>query len=606
MSKAVTSPVAAFNGTIHHATRRPFDDRPDYLMEHDDHYRIAVDTETDGLNWYDGKKPFIATISDYDRDYLFNMEDPKGVAALRKSLLDADEWVFHNASFDLHHLVAFGVVSLEEAFSKIIHDTDILARVVLGADNGPFGLKHLATVHLDSDAQAEEQAMREVMVSMGLIKKADQKKMEDGAYYKAWLAYPDVVEKYALKDTRYTYDLYHVLIDKADEKDIDVYGLEMGVLPTIVRMEHSGVRLDADKVEYLKAKYEQEVEHMQEFLCSVAEDDEFNPDSNQQVADLLVSKGIPLTQTTDTGQLRVDKWALERFAGTPLVDAVIAERTNSKFLSTYVGPMDGRDTVHTNFWQIGARTGRMSSSNPNLQNLPVRGGPELREMFVPREGTAFVVSDYSSIELRLLAYYMADDRLWGIIENGDPFLWLGSQIYGNDDQDSWPVKRSPLKNGFYALTYGAGGPKLAQTIGGGMTADEGRELARKIKAVLGQPYRVLNKRIKQQVEGHGYVRTLAGRRQDCPHDKGYLGLNKLIQGSAADVMKWGLTNVADALAPMGGQPLLVIHDEVVSEVPVEHAEAALDAQNQAMIAATTALPLKVDGKVCYNSYAEGK
>lgn len=569
-------------------------------------YRIAVDTETDGLAWYDGKRPFIATVSDYDRDYLFNLTDALGVAALRDALLKADEWIFHNASFDIHHLVAFGVVTLDEAFSKTIHDTDLLARVVLGADNGPFGLKHLATVHIDSDAQAEEHAMREIMVSMGLIKKADQKRMEDGAYHKAWLAYPDVVQAYALKDTRYTYDLFHTFMDQATPQDLGVYDLEMMVLPTIVRMEHTGVRIDPAVVDQLKVKYASEVESAQEFIRSVAEDDDFNPASNEQVADLLVAKGIPLTQTTETGQLRVDKWALEKFEGHPLVDSVLTERTNSKFLSTYIGPMDGRDTVHTSFWQIGARTGRMSSSNPNLQNLPVRGGPEIRSMFVPRDGMAFVVADYSSIELRLLAYYMNDDRLWSIIQNGDPFLWLGSQIYGNEDQESWPVKRSPLKNGFYALTYGAGGPKLAQTIGGGMTADEGRELARKIKAVLGQPYRVLNQRIKKQIEAHGYVRTLAGRTQHCPHDKGYLGLNKLIQGSAADIMKHGLVGATEQLKMVNGYPLLVVHDEVVAEVPIDKADEGLERLRLAMSQATDALELKVDGTVCYNSYAEGK
>lgn len=571
-------------------------------------YRLAVDSETDGLAWYDGKRPFIATASDYDRNYLFKMDDPIDVAALRKAILDADELLFHNAAFDIHHLVAFGVVTLDEVFlvGKIVHDTDLLARVVLGADNGPFGLKHLATEHIDAAAADEEKAMREVMVSMGLIKKADQKRMEDGAYHKAWLAYPDVVEKYALKDTRYTYDLFHLLMDKATPQDLECYDLERSAMPHVIRMEHRGVALDPSLVNKLRDEYTQEVSDQQAFLCHAADDPDFNPDSNQQVAELLLSKGVPLTQTTDTGDLRVDKWALERFKGNPIVDMVLAERTNSKFLSTYIGPMVDREVVHANVWQIGARTGRMSYSNPNLQNLPVRGGSELREMFVPRDGYAFVVADYSSIELRLLAYYMGDDRLWDIINTGDPFLWLGEQIYGTPDQDKWPVKRSPLKNGFYALTYGAGGPKLAQTIGGGMTDDEGRALAKNIKGTLGKPYYTLNRRIKAQVNQAGYVRTLAKRTQYCPPGKDYLGLNKLIQGSAADIMKQGLVNVAEGLYPIGGHPLLLVHDELLAEVPLGVEDKGLLAVTRGMVTATEAFPLVVEGKVLYNNYGEGK
>lgn len=598
--------ITATKGTRQHTRSVPTDDRPDYLVSQP--YRLAIDTETDGLNWYDGKRPFIATVSDYDRDFLFKMDDPVQVAALRDAILKADEWIFHNAAFDIHHLVTVGVVSMDEVFSdsRIVHDTDLLARCVLGADNGPFGLKHLATELVDPAAATAEDAVLELMVSMGLIKKVDQKKKPDGAYYKVWLSYPDPLELYALMDTRYTYDLFHILMDRATEQDLQVYDLERRAMPVVIKMEHRGVRLDQPVVERLSTEYTAEVATQQAFLANAADNPDFNPDSNQQIADLLLSKGVPLTATTDTGDLRVDKWALERFKGHPVVDMVLAERTNSKFLSTYIGPMVGRDTVHANVWQIGARTGRMSYSNPNLQNLPVRGGSELRSMFVPREGHAFVVCDYSSIELRLLAYYMNDERLWGIIQDGDPFLWLGEQIYGTPDQDKWPVKRGPLKNGFYALTYGAGGPKLAQTIGGGMTDDEGRALAKNIKGTLGKPYYALNRRIKQQVRNAGYVRTLEKRTQYCEPGKDYLALNKLIQGSAADIMKRGLIYVAEALVPIGGYPLLVVHDEVLAEVPLGQEHRGLEIVQTGMAAATNAFPLKVDGKVCYNNYGEGK
>lgn len=598
--------VIPYNNTITHELKRPNDDRPDYLKGTP--YMIALDTETTGLQWYDKDRAFLATISDYDRDYVYRLEgDKDDTADLRRDILNADAIIFHNASFDIHVLVSQGIVTMEELLAKEIHDTDLLARCVLGAEGGPFGLKHLATQLVDSSADQHEQAMREVMFSMGLIKKLDQKRTEPGVYYKTWQAYPDVVEKYALADTRYTYDLYHVLMEKATPDNLKVYELELKVMPVIIQMEHRGTAIDHSKVTALYEQFKQEQQDAADELYALNGYEEINLDSNAQVADLLMRHGVPLKATTKTGEIRVDKWVLEPLAEAhPVVNTLLEYRTAAKFLSTYIEPMLDRDVVHPNFWQIGARTGRMSCSNPNMQNIPVRAGPEVREMFVPRPGYVFVVADYSSIELRLLAYYMADDKFWNIIESGDPFLWLGEQVYGTPDQELWTVKRQPLKNGFYALTYGAGGPKLAQTIGGGMTAEQGKQLARRIKGALGQPYRTLTRRIQRQVEDYGYVATLGRRIQQIPRDRSYVGLNALIQGSAADIMKWGLINAAEALEPLGGYPLLVVHDEIVAEVPAEKAEDGLVALKSAMASATDALPLKVDGVICVNSYGEAK
>jgi len=597
--------VLARNNTIKHELMRPNDDRPGYLMEGG--YVIAVDTETLGLRWYDGEHPFLGTISDYDRDFLYRLDGPtRDDADFRRDVLNADVLIFHNASFDIHQMVASGVATMEELLAKEIHDTDLLARCVLGADNGPFGLKGLATEFVDAKAGDHEVAMKQAMKTMGLIQRADQKKLPPRAYHDVWLAYPELVEKYALMDTRYTYDLFYILMAKADEDALRVYDLERALMPTVIQMEHTGTLLDTTKVDALNVTYVAREKELREAIEELNGYEEINLNSDAEVAEFLTRRGVPLTKLTPTGNLSVASWALEPFAGEPAVDALLEYAKVSKMLSTYIGPMVGRDTVHPSFWQIGARTGRMSCSNPNMQNLPQRGGTELREMFVPREGHCFVVSDYSSIELRLLAYYMNDHDLWNTIENGDPFLWLGSQIYGTTDQELWPVKRGPLKNGFYAMTYGAGGPKVASTIGGGMSDSEGRELVRSIKSTLGVNYRVLNKRIREQIESEGYVKTIGGRKQYVPRDKSYVGLNALIQGSAADIMKQGLINVAEELDLYHGRPLLVIHDEVVSEVPLGQENDALAAQDRCLAAATDKLPLKVEGKICYNNYAEGK
>lgn len=574
-------------------------------------YVIAVDTETLGFKWFDSEHPFLGTISDYDRDFLYRLM-PSTAGDLdnddfRRDILNADTLVFHNASFDIHQLVSSGVATMDELLSKTIHDTDLLARCVYGADNGPFGLKHLATELLDSNAGESERQMKEAMKSMGLIKSVDQKKLPDRVYYDVWKAYPDLVERYALKDTRYTYDLFYYLMSKATPDALEVYNLEMEVMPTIIRMEHTGTALDTKKAKELYEIYVPRKADLEQKLYELNGYETLNLDSNVQVADFLQRRGVKLTAKTPGGDYSVAEWALSKFKDDDeAVDAILEYSTTAKFLSTYIGPMQGRETVHPSFWQIGARTGRMSCSNPNMQNIPVRAGSEVRELFVPRDGYCFVVSDYSQIEPRILAYYMNDDTLKHVLDNGDIYKLLGSRIYGTDNPDEWPVTRFALKSGYLAMTYGAGGPRIAETIGGGMTADEGRALARDLKKALGPNYSILNKRIRQQVEGHGFVTTLGRRVQYVARDKSYVGLNALIQGSAADIMKKGLALTDKALQPFGGYPLLVIHDEIVSEVPLGTENEALAAQDAAMIAATDKVKLKVEGKVCYHSYAEGK
>lgn len=578
--------------------------RPAYLK--DEPYTLAVDTETTGLAWYGDDYPFIATASDYYRDYLYVL--PKDNDALRRDILNAERVVFHNASFDIHMLVKAGILSLEEILAKDIVDTDLLARCVIGAANGPFGLKHLATVYLDSNAGAAEQALREQMVSMGIIKKVDQRDVGGGAYHAVWQAHPAVLEEYALKDTRYTHDLYYVLKQMADDDAWETYALEIALMPVLVRMEHTGTMVDGEKVKELRKMFLERRDTAAGLLLEANDWEEINLDSNAQVADLLIRNGVPLTATTPTGELKVDKWALERFEEEHPIVATLSEyRQAAKFLSTYIEPMMGRETVHPSFWQMGARTGRMSCTNPNMQNIPQRSGTEVREIFVPRPGYCFLVADYSSIELRLLAYHMNHEELWEIINNGDPFVWLGSRIYGTEDQNLWPVKRQSLKNGFYAMTYGAGGPKLATTIGGGMTPAEGKALASSMKSALGAPYRQLNQGIAKVVKSGCPLKTLGRRAQWVPVDKPYVGLNALIQGGAADVMKRGLVYAADAVSAFGAYPLLTVHDEIVVECPIEHADIVLPMLEKAMImAAPKDCPMKVEGKICYHSYAEGK
>ena len=601
--------------TIDHVTDVPSPEgRPEYLEGVC--YTIALDTETTGFQWHGEDRPFLATVSDYDRDWLYYLplsEDddvPDQQDQLRAAILEADALIFHNATFDILMLVAAGVVSLDEILDKEIHDTEILARVVNSREPN-YRLKSLAAKYVDAAAADEQDAVKDVLVSMGLIRKPDQRSIPDGAYYQAWRSAPTVLEEYAIKDTRITYDLFYALRERASEDDLRVYEMERSLIPIFAHMEYWGIGIDEDRVADLLGLHTVEWELSRERLHEYNDNEPFDPNSRDELLPYLEGLGINLTAKTDSGEIRVDKGVLARYTDEPGVQELLDYRAHEKLLTTYLRPLHGSDVAHPRFIQIGAWTGRMSCRTPNFQNIPVRSGPEMRSMIVPRPGNVFAVADFSSIELRILAYYMNDDGLWDIINNGDPFIWLGSEIYGTTDVEKWPTTRQALKNGFYAMTYGAGGPKLAQTIGGGMTAEEGRELRKAMENALGPAYSTLWRRIRKAVTGRGYVKTLLGRTQYVPKDKAYVGLNALIQGSSADIMKVAMARTAKNLEPVGAFPILVVHDELVVETPTDRGDKTLDILMDSMVSAGDIvpdgkLPLAVDGTIAYNNYGEAK
>lgn len=613
-----------FNSTTNHYSQWPTDDRPDYLKG--DMYLLAVDTETTGLDWSGGDYPFIATASDYDSDYLFQLvEHPDGmghdangkwhdIKELQAAIDKAEGLIFHNAPFDVHMLVSHGICEIESLLAKPIYDTNILSRLVLNEPN--YQLKSLSAKYIDSDAGQYEEVIRQCMVSMDLIRKETQKDVGAGSYYEVWKAYRHEMEQYALYDTRYTYDLYNLLLSKATFDQIRCFDIEMAVQPTLIRMEHLGIKVDSKRIAEIADRLEtKELNHLENL--HTLNGGEFDPGKDASLIAFFEKNGVVLDQLTKTGKIATSQWVLEKHKDVPAVAAVLDYRSTNKVLTTYARPMIDRDVVHASFWQVGAWTGRMSCSRPNLQNIPIRSedGREMRSVFVPRPGYVFIDADYSSIELRLLAYYTNSDHLWQVIEGGDPFLWLGTQIYGTEDQNQWPVTRQSLKNGFYALTYGAGGPRLAQTIGGGMTPTEGRELAKRMRTALGAPYEILLKRLKQAVMTRGYVRTLGGRTQWIPKDKSYVALNALIQGSAADIMKVGLARAEFRLGDIGGRPLLVVHDEILAEVPTGRPTFVIQdylmtlqsaMESAADLAPDGKLVLQTSGVICEHDWSEAK
>jgi DNA polymerase I-like protein with 3'-5' exonuclease and polymerase domains len=567
---------------------------------------VAFDTETRGLDWFDqDQRAFLASWATEDESHVVNLANDAEVTAFHQKLDQADVLVCHNASFDIHMLRETTGYDCLQTRAEI-HDTDLLSRIVMPTgqrpgERGGHGLKNLAKLLLNEDADAEEQVVKELMQSIGTSPTTQ------GAYYEVWRAYPAELEAYAIKDARYTYDLYTKLTAMLDPKTREVYELERKVLPVLITAEAKGVAVAPATVDSLRDLYEQKRAEAKDHVIrgGIPEAALHGKGSQDELTEALQELGIPLHRKTASGKLKTDQFALNEFVEDyPVIEAFQEWRTSDKFLSTYIDPMARRSVVHPSFRQIGAWTGRMSCSRPNMQNIPKRAGKEVRAMFVPRTECAFVVADYKSIEIRLLAYYLNDPAYTELIESGhDPHAWMAANIHGGEPAD-WEgtPERDVAKNTLFAIIYGAGAPRVADM--NGITKQEARSLITKIKMSLPR-YKKLSDRVRRKVETTGFVTTLGGRKNYVAKDKAYVGMNALIQGSAADVMKQGLVNVDTVLQNFDATPLLVVHDEVVIECPINRAENVRAATEDAMRTAASISPrLEVETVITTTNYSE--
>jgi DNA polymerase-1 len=584
---------------------------------------VAFDTETKGFDWFDpNQRAFLASWADEDGEYVANLAEPSQVGRFIEALQSADVVLAHNQSFDVHQTRETLGFDMMKELNCEFHDTDILARCAVPKGAGgtdSYKLKNLAALYLNADAKKPEEHISELGKSMGL------KKDDEAAYYDIWRAYPEAMEYYAKMDARYTYDLYPILKDRLNEKTEKAYALEKKVVPVVLEAERVGVRLDPQAVRRLHKQYKTVEREEWEYLSNeLGEAALGGKGSEDALIEALLKIGVPLTERTQSGdKLATNKFALQKFEDDfPQLQSLSRYRQADKFLSTYIGPMEGREVVHPSFLTIGAWTSRMSCMRPNMQNIPKRAGKEVRSMFVPREGHSFIVCDYDSIEVRLLAYYLNSPDFIDLIESGhDPHAWMAAQIHGGEiaeyekGTDGQPL-RDVAKNTLFAIIYGAGGPRVTdmnKLDPGPYDADgkpqyhEAKRLIRQIKTSVPRYYN-LNERVRNKVKLDGFVSTLYGHRQPVNKDKAYVGLNALIQGTASGVMKSGLIEAAERLKALEGYPLLVVHDEGLFEVPNGAVKEAQPIIEQAFKEAGNEHSLKptlqVTSKIVTTNYAD--
>ncbi|MGH2591588.1 MAG: DNA polymerase, partial [Actinomycetota bacterium] len=342
---------------------------------------------------------------------------------------------------------------------------------------------------------------------------------------------------------------------------------------------------------------------------------EFNLNSPPQLRTILYDElRLSPGKRTSKGQLSTDASVLEKLRDAhPIVDALLSWRELDKLNSTYldalprqVDPRDGR--VHTTFNQTGATTGRLSSSNPNLQNIPVRGelGRQIRRAFVPgSKDQALLVADYSQIELRILAHLSEDEGLKAAFESGtDIHTATSARVFGLPEDQVDPATRSRAKAINYGLAYGMNAWGLASRLE--ISAEEAQEFIDAYFASFPRIHDYLERQVARAA-AEGFTETLLGRRRYIPElhaanprvrDMGRrMALNAPIQGSAADVFKLGMLRVDEALraSEVDCRMLLTVHDELVFEVSASRVEEAAALVKKEMESAhDLSVPLRAD------------
>ena len=384
--------------------------------------------------------------------------------------------------------------------------------------------------------------------------------------------------------------LYRALAPKLEELDMHelYYGLELPLCPVLAEMERAGMLVDRRALADFGILLDGRIQADEALIYELA-GEEFNINSTQQFGRILFNKlGLPQVKKTKTGY-STNADVLEKLRDKhPIVEAVLDYRQLAKLKSTYVDGLtkviaaDGR--IHTSFQNTVTATGRLSSTEPNLQNIPVRTelGAELRKMFVAPAGRVLVDADYSQIELRLLAHIAGDEHMIAAFRTGEDIHTVtASQVFGVPPEQVTHEMRRRAKAVNFGIVYGISDFSLSQDIG--VTRAEAKAYMEKYFEKYSGVHAYMTQ-VVERAKADGYVSTLMGRRRWLPELKSSnfnlrsfgerVALNMPIQGTAADLIKKAMLRVDGRLRREGLEARLVlqVHDELIVECPEGEAE----------------------------------
>ena len=478
--------------------------------------------------------------------------------------------VGQNIKYDMEVLMRYGVTLGGQLFDTMLahyvlqpelrHNMDYMAETLLGYQ----------TIHID-----------ELIGPKG----KGQKSMRDVP--------PEAVCPYAAEDADITLQLYHVLRTRIDESDCAplFYDIEMPLVRVLADMETTGVRIDTEALADVSATLTARMHELEQEIYSLA-GEQFNIASPKQVGEILFGKMkiVDKPKKTKTGQYVTSEEVLQQLSHkSPIVAHILAHRGLKKLLGTYVdalpkliNPRTGH--IHTSFNQAVTATGRLSSSDPNLQNIPVRGedGKEIRRCFIPEPGCLFFSADYSQIELRVMAHLSGDDNMISAFREGhDIHAATAAKIYKETIDSVTRDQRTKAKRANFGIIYGITVFGLAERLE--ISRDEARQLIDGYFDTFPK-VREYMERAKELARSHGYAETFFHRRRYLPdiHSANATvrafaernAINAPIQGSAADIIKLAMIRIHRRFADehLRSKMILQVHDELNFSVLPEERE----------------------------------
>ena len=498
-----------------------------------------------------------------------------------------------NIKYDMEVLMNYGVRLAAPMFDTMLahyvlqpeqkHNMDILAETLL----------NYQTIHID-----------ELIGPKG----KSQKNMRD-------ISPADICD-YAAEDADITLRLYNVLKPRLKEADVEdlFYNIEMPLVPVLAEMEMNGVLLDTNALAETSKVFTDRMTQIEKNIYELA-GHQFNIASPKQVGEVLFGEMniVDKPKKTKTGQYVTSEEVLQQLRSkAPIVDHILEHRGLKKLLGTYVdalpkliNPHTGH--IHTSFNQAVTATGRLSSSDPNLQNIPVRGedGKEIRKCFIPEPGCLFFSADYSQIELRVMAHLSGDKNMIEAFREGyDIHAATAARIYKEDINEVTRDQRTKAKRANFGIIYGITVFGLAERLE--ISRDEAKQLIDGYFETFPQVHDYMEK-AKQLAREHGYAETFFHRRRYLPDITSHNAtvrnfaernaINAPIQGSAADIIKIAMIRIYERFRREGikSKMILQVHDELnFSVLPEEKEQVEKIVLEEMQNAYTLQVPLVAD------------
>ncbi|MCD5413793.1 MAG: DNA polymerase I [Clostridiales bacterium] len=565
---------------------------------------VVINSMTEEKNLLTDKIIAIALTADEEKQYYIDLNSSINkettISVLKEILENVNiEKIGHNLKKEIIHFKRYGI-----EIKNIKFDT-MIAEYLIDATKNSYDLDKVASNYIE-----------EVITSDETLRGKGKKRLTSIEIP------PSMLMNYLSQQVRATLKIKAVLENKIEELDMKelFYNVELPVVEVLASMEVEGIEVDVKMLEELKIEFSDMIMKLSEEIHKFA-DSNFNINSPKQLSEVLFNtlKLTPIKKTKTGYSTNID--VLEKlYKEHDIIPKIIEYRHVTKLYSTYVegllniiNPKSKR--IHTSFKQTGTITGRLSSVEPNLQNIPVRYemGRVLRKVFVASEGKQFIDADYSQIELRVLAHITKDENMIDSFEKGqDIHTRTASEIFGLPIDEVSSGDRSKAKAVNFGIVYGISDYGLSENLK--ITRKEAKKYIERYldKYVNVKKYM---ENIVREAKTNGYVSTLLNRRRYLPEIKSSnfnirsfaerTAMNTPIQGSAADIIKIAMVKVYSELRNknLASKLILQVHDELIIEAPLEEKEEVSEIIRRCMKdAMELQVKLEVDLSVANNWY----